>query len=214
MGYLEEFYAKIERLGIVPVVVIDDAADAAPLARALVAGGLPVAEVTMRTSAALDAIAAIVRYVPDAFVGAGTVLNVGQARAAVDAGAGYVVSPGYDLGVVDWCLEHEVPCIPAGVTPTEVMALVNRGIAVTKFFPAAQFGGLSTIKALASVFVGHRFMPTGGVNVANVGEYLANPAVIACGGSWMVPRDLVAQGDFESIERLSAEASALVGALR
>lgn len=214
MSYLDEFYAQVEQIAIVPVVVIDDAAKAVPLARALVAGGLPSAEVTLRTAAALDAIRAMSAEVPEILVGAGTVLNVEQASAAAEAGARYIVSPGYDEALVEWCLEHEMPYIPAGITPTEVTYLVNKGFKVTKFFPASQFGGLATINALASVFVGHRFMPTGGINASNAAEYLANPAIIACGGSWMVPKAMVANNDFDGIEALCAEAAALAKAAR
>ena len=147
-------------------------------------------------------------------VGAGTVLNLEQARRAVDAGARYIVSPGYNMQVVDWCLGHEVPVLPAGVTPTEVTALVNAGVEVTKFFPAAQYGGLATIKALASVFVGHRFMPTGGVSASNLREYLECPAILACGGTWMVKPDLIRAGEFDSMLELTSEAAALVREIR
>lgn len=214
MGYMDEFYRQVEGIGVVPVVVLDDAGDAAPLARALVEGGLPSAEVTFRTAAAPDAIRAMSEGCPEILVGAGTVLNVDQARRAVEAGARYIVSPGYDRGVVDWCLEREVPVMPAGVTPTEVTALVNAGLEVTKFFPAAQYGGLATIKALASVFVGHRFMPTGGVSLDNLGEYLSCPAVIACGGTWVAKPDVVRAHDFERVRALAAEAAGVVRAVR
>lgn len=214
MSYMDEFYQQVEKIGVVPVVVIEDAGDALPLARALVEGGLPSAEVTFRTVAAPDAIRAMSEGCPEILVGAGTVLNLDQARRAVEAGARYVVSPGYDMGVVDWCLEHEVPVMPAGVTPTEVTALVNAGLDVTKFFPAAQYGGLATIKALASVFVGHRFMPTGGVSLDNLREYLSCPAVIACGGTWVTKPDLVRSHDFERVRALAAEAAGVVREVR
>ena len=149
MGYMDDFYKNVEQVGVVPVVVLDRVEDAVPLGKALAEGGLPAAEVTFRTAAAADSIHAIAQECPDVLVGAGTVLDEAQAKRAVDAGARYIVSPGYDMGVVRWCLAHEVPVIPAGVTPTEVTALVNEGIEVTKFFPAAQYGGLATIRALA-----------------------------------------------------------------
>lgn len=214
--YMEKdgFYQKVYQTGVVPVVVLEHEEDAVPMGRALVAGGLPAAEVTFRTAAAADCIRAMSRECPGLLVGAGTVLNVEQAQRAVDAGATFVVSPGFDLGVVDWCLEHRVDVIPAGVTPTEVTALVNRGLAVTKFFPAAQYGGRATIDALASVFVGHRFMPTGGVSQANVEEYLGDPAIIACGGTWMVKPKLFAGGDFGQVEKAAAEAAAVVRRVR
>lgn len=141
-------------------------------------------------------------------------LTLEQARQAVDAGARYVVSPGYNMEVVDWCLANEVPVLPAAVTPTEVTALVNRGIAVTKFFPAAQYGGLGTIKALASAFVGHRFMPTGGVSAANLREYLECLAILACGGTWMVKPDLIRAGAFDRMLELTREAAELVREVR
>lgn len=210
MGYMDDFYKNVEQVGVVPVVVLDRVEDAVPLGKALAEGGLPAAEVTFRTAAAADSIHAIAQECPDVLVGAGTVLNESQAKRAVDAGARYIVSPGYDMGVVRWCLAHEVPVIPAGVTPTEVTALVNEGIEVTKFFPAAQYGGLATIRALASVFVGHRFMPTGGVNAENLKEYLADPAIIACGGTWMCKPAMIRAGEFGRICELSREAAAIV----
>lgn len=210
MGYMDGFYEDIERIGVVPVVVLDRVEDALPVADVLVRGGLPAAEVTFRTDCAADAIHEMSQKCPGLLVGAGTVLTLEQARRAVDAGARYIVSPGYNMEVVDWCLGNGVPVLPAGVTPTEVTALVNKGLEVTKFFPAAQFGGLGTIKALASVFVGHRFMPTGGVSAANLGEYLACPAIIACGGTWMVKPDLVRAGAFDRMLGLTSEAAQLV----
>lgn len=214
MGYMDDFYKNVEQVGVVPVVVLDRVEDAVPLGNALAEGGLPAAEVTFRTAAAADSIHAIAQECPDVLVGAGTVLNEAQAKRAVDAGARYIVSPGYDMGVVRWCLAHKVPVIPAGVTPTEVTALVNEGIEVTKFFPAAQYGGLATIRALASVFVGHRFMPTGGVSPANVAEFLASPHVIACGGTWMVKANLIKEGRFDEVERLCREAMGIVATVR
>ena len=214
MGYMDDFYKNVEQVGVVPVVVLDRVEDAVPLGKALAEGGLPAAEVTFRTAAAADSIHAIAQECPDVLVGAGTVLNEAQAKRAVDAGARYIVSPGYDMGVVRWCLAHEVPVIPAGVTPTEVTALVNEGIEVTKFFPAAQYGGLNTIKALAAPFVGHRFMPTGGVSTANVEEYLSSSAIIACGGTWMVKPALFADGDFSKVEQIAREAMDVVKKVR
>ncbi len=215
-SYMEEdgFYDRIARVGVVPVVVLDSVKDALPLGEALVRGGLPAAEVTFRTSAAAACIRAMARRFPDMVVGAGTVLDLEQARRAVDAGATFVVSPGHDMGVVDWCLRNEVDVIPAGVTPTEVTALVNRGIDVTKFFPADAYGGRAAIDALASVFVGHRFMPTGGVSISNVREYLEDKAVIACGGTWMCRPALFADGNFSKVEQLSREASDVVREVR
>lgn len=210
----QEFYSRVEQVGVVPVVVLDDAKDAVPLARALARGGLPAAEVTFRTAAAADAIHAMSDACPDVLVGAGTVLTVDQARRAVDAGARFLVSPGSSPELLDWCVEHEVPYIPAGVTPTEITALINRGFEVTKFFPASLYGGLKAIQSLAQVFVGHRFMPTGGVSAANLAEFLGCESIIACGGSWMAPRALVAAGRFDEVEALCADASAIVHVTR
>ena len=175
---------------------------------------LPVAGLLLGIGASFSNLSAVQQYVLESIMGAGTVLNLEQARRAVDAGARYIVSPGYNMQVVDWCLEHEVPVLPAGVTPTEVTALVNAGLEVTKFFPAAQYGGLATIKALASVFVGHRFMPTGGVSASNLREYLECPAILACGGTWMVKPDLIRAGEFDRMLELTSEASALVREIR
>lgn len=214
MSYMDGFYESVEKIGVVPVVVLDRVEDALPVANVLVEGGLPSAEVTFRTACASDAIREMSAKRPELLVGAGTVLTLEQARRAVDAGARYVVSPGYNMEVVDWCLANEVPVLPAGVTPTEVTALVNRGLDVTKFFPAAQYGGLDAIKALASVFVGHRFMPTGGVSAANLREYLECPAVLACGGTWMVKPDLIRAGEFGRMLELTREAAGIVHCVR
>ena len=213
-SYMDGFYKRLEELAVVPVVVLDRVEDAVPLARALSNGGLPSAEVTFRTQAAAASIAAIAEACPETLVGAGTIISVDQAEAAVVAGARFIVSPGHDMGVVRWCLERKVPIIPAGVTPTEVTELVNASIDVTKFFPAALYGGLPAIQALASVFVGHRFMPTGGVNADNLAEYLADPAVIACGGTWVAKPAMIAAGRFDEVERLSREAAATARRVR
>ena len=205
---------QICRIGIIPVIAIDDAKKAVPLARSLVEGGLPAAEVTFRTAAAADCIREMSEKCPDILVGAGTVVNLAQCKQAVEAGAKFIVSPGYDPETVDWCIEHEVNIIPAAVTPTEIMVAINRGLDVTKFFPANLYGGLAGIKALASVFVGHRFMPTGGVNTENVRDFLSCDAIIAAGGTWMVKPNLFADGDFSKVEAIAAEAAAAVREIR
>ncbi|MBM6756827.1 bifunctional 4-hydroxy-2-oxoglutarate aldolase/2-dehydro-3-deoxy-phosphogluconate aldolase [Collinsella tanakaei] len=210
----ESFYAKLEHLGIVPVVVLEKVEDAAPLAHALMAAGMASAEVTFRTPVAAECIAAMAAAEPDMCVGAGTVLNVEQADRAIAAGAQFIVSPGFNEDVVRHCIEHNVPVLPGTVTPTEVTAAVNLGLKVTKFFPAAQYGGLSTIKALAAPFVGHRFMPTGGVSTKNVEEYLSCPSIIACGGTWMVKPALFADGDFSEVQRIATEAMEVVAKVR
>ncbi|MCC2336223.1 bifunctional 4-hydroxy-2-oxoglutarate aldolase/2-dehydro-3-deoxy-phosphogluconate aldolase [Cellulomonas wangsupingiae] len=193
---------------LVPVVVLDDAADAAPLAAALVAGGLPVAEVTFRTAAAAESIRAMSER-GDMLVGAGTVLTPAQVDQAVAAGASYVVSPGLSRAVVERCQEHGVLALPGAVTATEIQAALELGLTTVKFFPAGTSGGPKAIAALAAPFGGLRFVPTGGVSAANLHEYLAVPAVVAVGGSWMVSKELVRAGDFAEVTRLTAEAVAL-----
>ncbi|MBO0899303.1 bifunctional 4-hydroxy-2-oxoglutarate aldolase/2-dehydro-3-deoxy-phosphogluconate aldolase [Cellulomonas sp. zg-ZUI199] len=193
---------------LVPVVVLDDAADAAPLAAALVAGGLPVAEVTFRTAAAPDAIR-VMSERGDLLVGAGTVLTAAQVDQAVAAGASYVVSPGLSRAVVERCQEHGVLALPGAVTATEIQAALELGLTTVKFFPAGTSGGPKAIAALAAPFGGVGFVPTGGVSAANLHEYLDVPAVVAVGGSWMVGKDLVRAGDFATVTRLTAEAVAL-----
>jgi len=197
---------------LVPVVVLDDAADADGLAGALVAGGLPIAEVTFRTAAAQESIRAMVSR-GDILVGAGTVLSVAQVDRAVAAGAQFVVSPGLSRAVVERCGELEVLALPGAVTATEIQAAIELGLTTVKFFPAGTSGGPSAISALAAPFGGIRFVPTGGVSPKNLAEYLHLPAVAAVGGSWMVPRNMVTAGDFAGIQALTAEAVALVLAL-
>lgn len=202
----------LDRLGaarLVPVVVLDDAAHAGPLAQALVDGGLPVAEVTFRTDAAADAIRTMADR-GDVLVGAGTVLTPQQVDQAVAAGAAYVVSPGLSRAVVERCHEHGVLPLPGAVTATEVQAALELGLSTVKFFPAGTSGGAKAIAALAAPFRGVRFVPTGGIGPANLREYLDVPAVAAVGGSWMVPRDRIAAGDLAEVTRLTAEAVASV----
>jgi 2-dehydro-3-deoxyphosphogluconate aldolase / (4S)-4-hydroxy-2-oxoglutarate aldolase len=197
---------------LVPVVVLDDAADADGLAGALVAGGLPVAEVTFRTAAAQDSIRAMAAR-GDILVGAGTVLTVEQVDQAVAAGARFVVCPGLSRAVVERCGEHGILALPGAVTATEIQAALELGLSTVKFFPAETSGGAAAIAALAGPFAGVQFVPTGGVGPKNLAQYLAIPAVAAVGGSWMVPRDLVKARDFAGIQQLSADAVALVRAL-
>lgn len=210
----DQFYQDLESFGIVPVVVLEKVEDAAPLAHALMAAGMRSAEVTFRTSCAAACIAAMAEAEPEMCVGAGTVLNVEQVNEARAAGAKFIVSPGYNEEVVKYCIQLGLPVLPGTVTPSEVTAAENLGLSVTKFFPAAQYGGLPTIKALAAPFVGHRFMPTGGVNTGNVEEYLSSPAIIACGGTWMVKPAMFADGDFSKVEETAREAMAVVRKVR
>lgn len=211
MSVIEE---KIAKLGIVPVVVLEDVKDAAPLAKALCAGGLPCAEVTFRTAAAEESIRLMTENYPEMLVGAGTVLTKEQVDRAVAAGATFIVSPGFDAEIVDYCLKEEIPVFPGTVTPSEVAQAVKRGLRIVKFFPAQQYGGVSTIKALAAPYTTVRFMPTGGVNAGNLREYLENTKIVACGGSWMVKGDLIKAGAFEKIEELTHEAVELVKEIR
>jgi len=206
--------ALLEKVPVVPVVVIDDADKAVPVARALVAGGLPIIEVTMRTAAAPEAIAAIAKEVPDAHIGAGTVLSSEQAETIVAAGARFIVSPGLVEDVVAMANRLSVPIIPGVATATEAQQAWNMGLRILKFFPAGQAGGLPMIKALASVFRDVVFMPTGGVSPSNLSKYLQSPAVLACGGSWLTPGKAIADGDFEQITKLASEALAIAKQVR
>ena len=205
---------QITELGLIPVVVLDDAKDAKPLAEALCEGGLPCAEVTFRTDAAQDGIRIISEEYPDMLVGAGTVLTIDQVERAVWAGAKFIVSPGFDPEIVDYCLKKEIPGFPGCITPSEIAQAVKRGLRTVKFFPAAQSGGVGMINALAAPYVGLKFMPTGGVNPKNLSEYLSCKSVIACGGSWMVKGELVRAGEFDKIKEMTKEAVALVKEIR
>ena len=197
---------RLARAGVVPVVVIDDAKDAVPTAEAMVAGGIDVMEITFRTAAAPDAIKAVAENCPDMLVGAGTILNVEQCKLAIEMGAKFIVSPGFDADVVRYCIENGVAVTPGCVTPTEITAAVNMGLKVVKFFPANVYGGLNAMKNLAAPFVGVKFMPTGGVNAANVKEYIDAPFIHAVGGSWVCPKADIAAGNFEKITALCKEA--------
>ncbi|MBD5473248.1 MAG: bifunctional 4-hydroxy-2-oxoglutarate aldolase/2-dehydro-3-deoxy-phosphogluconate aldolase [Lachnospiraceae bacterium] len=209
-----EMEKKIEELGIVPVVVLQDIKDAKPLAQALCEGGLPCAEVTFRTEAAEESIRIMTEAFPQMLVGAGTVLTKAQVDAAVEAGAKFIVSPGFDPEIVDYCLEKQIPVFPGCITPSEIAQAVKRGLRVVKFFPAEQFGGVAAIKALSAPYVGLKFMPTGGVSAANLKDYFGCKSIIACGGSWMVKGDLIASGKFDEIRQMTAEAVKLAGEIR
>ena len=209
-----EMESKLQALGVVPVVVLENAEDAVPMAEALCTGGLPCAEVTFRTEAAEESIRRMAQAYPEMLVGAGTVLTTEQVDRAVAAGAKFIVSPGFDPEVVDYCLEKNIPVFPGCVTPSEIAQAVKRGLRVVKFFPAEQFGGASTIKALAAPYAGIKFMPTGGINAGNLENYLNHKAIIACGGSWMVKGDLVKDGKYDEIRRLTREAVSLVKKIR
>ena len=197
---------RLARAGVVPVVVIDDAKDAVPTANAMVAGGIDVMEITFRTAAAPEAIKAVAENCPDMLVGAGTILNVEQCKLAIEMGAKFIVSPGFDADVVRYCIENGVAVTPGCVTPTEITAAVNMGLKVVKFFPANIYGGLNAMKNLSAPFVGVKFMPTGGVNAANVKEYIDAPFIHAVGGSWVCPKADIAAGNFDKITALCKEA--------
>ena len=199
---------RLARSIVVPVVVIEDAKDAVPCANAMIAGGIDVMEITLRTTAALDAIKAGSESCPDMLVGVGTVLNLDQCKAAIEAGAKFIVSPGFDAEVVDYCIANAVPVTPGCVTPTEITMAVNRGLKVVKFFPANVYGGLNAMKNLSAPFVGVKFMPTGGVNTANIKEYVSASFIHAVGGSWVCPKADIAANNWEKITKLCAEARA------
>ncbi len=196
---------------VVPVLIVDDAKDAVPLARALVAGGLKAIEVTMRTDAALDAIRAVANEVEGAVPGAGTILNARHFEQAVAAGSQFIVSPGATNNLVDAANNSEVPLLPGAGSPSEIMALLEAGIDVMKFFPAEQSGGAAYLKSLASPFAGVNFCPTGGISLKNAKDYLSLPNVVCVGGSWVAPKELVAAGDWAGITKLAAEACELLG---
>ena len=205
---------RFEDFGVVPVVVLDDVKDALPLAKALTEGGLPCAEVTFRTEAAEESIKVMAEAYPDMVVGAGTVLTIEQVDAAVKAGAKFIVSPGFDPEIVDYCLEKEIPIFPGCVTPSEVAQAVKRGLKVVKFFPAEPAGGVVMIKAMAAPYNQLRFMPTGGIGTQNLKDYLEFNKIICCGGSWMVKADLIKNGEFDKICKLTKEAKELAKNIR
>ncbi|MBQ5969775.1 MAG: bifunctional 4-hydroxy-2-oxoglutarate aldolase/2-dehydro-3-deoxy-phosphogluconate aldolase [Clostridia bacterium] len=211
---MNQIAERIAACGVVPVVVLNHPDEALPVAKALIAGGLPVAEVTFRTDAAEEAIRRMVKAYPDMLVGAGTVLTVDQADRALAAGAQFIVAPGFDPEIVDHCLAKGAPVFPGCTTATEVAQGVKRGLYALKFFPAEQCGGVATIKALCAAYVGVRFMPTGGVGPGNLAQYLACDKILACGGSWMVKGDLIRTGRFDEIERLTKEAVGIVRSIR
>lgn len=201
-------------IGIVPVVVLNDAADAKGLAQALVSGGLPCAEVTFRTEAAEESIRIMSKEFPQMLVGAGTVLTTEQVDRAVAAGAKFIVSPGFNPKVVKYCLDKNIPVTPGTQTPSEMEQAMELGLDVVKFFPAEPAGGLNMIKAVAAPYTTLSFMPTGGINLENVEAYLKYDRILACGGSWMVKADLVSAGKFDEIEKMTREAAELVKKIR
>ncbi len=206
----EQFYDY----AVVPVVVLEDAKDALPLAEALTEGGLSCAEVTFRTEAAEESIRLMSEKYPDMLVGAGTVLTTEQIDRAVGAGAKFIVSPGFDPEIVDYCLERKIPVFPGCITPSEVAQAAKRGMKVIKFFPAEQAGGIARIKAMAAPYTMMKFMPTGGISVDNLKSYLEYDKILCCGGSWMVKGDMIKKGEFDKIRQLTKEAVELAASIR
>lgn len=197
---------RLAQSGVVPVVVLEDAKDAVPTAKAMLAGGIDVMEITFRTAAAAESIKAVAQECPDMVVGAGTVINLEQCKLAVECGAKFIVSPGYDEETVAWCCDNGIPVTPGCVTPTEIMMALKHGLKVLKFFPANVYGGLSAIKSLAGPFGGVKFIPTGGVNAQNLAEFISSPYIHAVGGSWICPKADIAAGNFDKITALCKEA--------
>lgn len=205
---------QVSKFGVVPVVVLNDVKDAEPLAKALCEGGLPCAEVTFRTAAAEESIRVMCEKYPEMLVGAGTVLTIDQVDRAVNAGAKFIVSPGFDPEIVDYCLSKDILVLPGCITPSEVAQAVKRGLKVIKFFPAEAAGGIKMIKAMAAPYTSVNFMPTGGISEKNLEQYLSYDRIVACSGSWMVSGALVKEGKFDEIKALTKEAVDLVAKIR
>ena len=211
---MEKIIEQIGAMGVVPVVAIENASDAGRLGEALIEGGLPCAEITFRTAAAASAIRIICETHPGMLVGAGTVLTKAHAEVAVDAGASFVVTPGFDGDLVDWCLDQSIPVIPGVMTPTDINAAINRKLNVLKFFPAEAAGGIKTLKAISGPYGNIKFVPTGGITLNNLEDYLSFPTVLACGGSWLVKKALISSGEFDTIKSLVREVVQLVDRIR
>ncbi|MCF0246712.1 MAG: bifunctional 4-hydroxy-2-oxoglutarate aldolase/2-dehydro-3-deoxy-phosphogluconate aldolase [Ileibacterium sp.] len=211
---MTEMLEKIKQIGIIPVVVLDDAKDALPLGKALLEGGLPCAEVTFRTAAAKECIKILSEAYPDLLVGAGTVLTPAQVDDAIEAGAKFIVSPGTNPKTIQYCKEKGIEILPGTTNPSDIEQALENGVTTVKFFPAEAAGGLKMIKAMSAPYVDVTFMPTGGITADNVRDYLKFNKIIACGGSWMVPKNLVAEGKFDEITRLVKEASEIVKEVR
>ena len=211
---MTDMMLQLKKIGIVPVVVLNDADDALPLGECLMEGGLSCAEVTFRTAAAEESIRKLAKAYPEMIVGAGTVLTTEQADRAIDAGSKFIVSPGFNPKVTEYVLKKGMPMTPGVCTPTEIEAAMSLGLDVLKFFPAEPSGGLKMIKAVCAAYVNLQFMPTGGINAENVRDYLKYDRIVACGGSWMVSGSLIKEDKFEEIKKLVAEAAAIVKEIR
>ncbi len=203
---MSDVLKTISDIGIIPVIAIPDAKFAVPLAKALTAGGLPIAEITFRTEAGQQSIANIAKECKDVVLGAGTVLTTDQVDKAIDSGATYIVTPGIDAKVVEHCIKRGIPVTPGCAVPSDVQLAVSMGLEVVKFFPAESYGGVETLKAIAAPYNKVKFVPTGGISAKNLLTYLAFPKVLACGGSWMVKTDMIAAEKFDEIEKLTREA--------
>jgi len=207
---MNEILEKIGELGIVPVVKIEKAEDALLLGRALIDGDLPITEITFRTSVAEESIKTLTRELPKLLVGAGTVLTIEQVKKAISAGAKFIVSPGFNPRVVDYCIENGIPVTPGINSPTQIEMALERGIEVVKYFPAEASGGLPLLKSMSAPYTGIKFIPTGGINQNNLCSYLSDNKVLACGGSWMVKPGLISSGNFDEITRLTKEAVSIM----
>ncbi len=204
---MSEIEDRIRKIGVIPVVSIPKEEHAMPLAEALIAGGLPCAEITFRTDAAAGSIKAMRKRFPEMLIGAGTILTIDQAGSAIDAGADFLVSPGSNPAVINYCLENKISIIPGVCTPTEIEVTMSRGLSLLKFFPAEAMGGVKFLKAICAPYRMIKFIPTGGIDLTNLADYLTISQVVACGGSWMVKPELMTAGQFDRIESLAIEAA-------
>jgi 2-dehydro-3-deoxyphosphogluconate aldolase/(4S)-4-hydroxy-2-oxoglutarate aldolase len=211
---MNDVLIKIRDFGVVPVISILNAEDASPLGDSLTKAGLSCAEITFRTQAAEEAIRRLANEFPEMLVGAGTVLSVAQAEQAASAGAKFIVTPGFASNVVEWCIEQDIPITPGVATPTEINMALAYKLNILKFFPAEALGGVKMLKAISAPYGGVKFIPTGGINTGNLATYLSLPSVHACGGSWMVKRDMISSGDFGTIHKLVVEAVEIVSETR
>jgi len=210
---MDNIFERIGQLGLIPVVKIEKAQDALALGEALLAGGLPAAEITFRTDAAGESLRILDKSLPEVLIGAGTVLNIDNVKKAVDSGAKFIVAPGFNPKVVDYCVENNIPVVPGVNSPTQIEMGLDRGLKVLKFFPAEASGGLKLLKAMSAPYGEVDFIPTGGINAGNLLEYLAFKRVLACGGSWIVKSSLISSGQFSEIARLTKEAVDLISTI-
>lgn len=211
---MNDILSQIQEVGIVPVVKLNDINKALPLCQALIAGGINVAEITFRTECAADVIKEISENCKDMIVGAGTIINVEQAKKAIEAGAKFIVSPGLSVEVIKYCQEQNIPIIPGCITPSEIMTAISCGLELVKFFPAKEFGGLSTMKALSAPFSQIKFMPTGGISLENLKEFISSKFIVACGGTYMVKENLINEENYEEITKLSQQSIDIIKEVR